>query len=109
MMSRRRSSQREWEEQIVGDYYDYRLKQVLEPLYHDMQRWKAGELSHAEIVQAIHRTHKQTQELYGRFSAKREWLARTIQMDRDWFEAWVQDHPAPDSASLIPSGLHDRD
>ncbi len=106
-MPKRMTPQREWEQQLVDAYYDHRWKEVLEPLYEDFQRWKAGELTHADMDQAIHQTHKKTQELYGLFSEKREWLARTIQMDGDWFDAWLPDHPAPDGVVLIPRAVRD--
>jgi hypothetical protein len=92
---KRPSPQREWEQALVDAYYDYRWRQVLQPLYDNFQRWAAGELTHADLDQAIHQTHKKTRELYVLFSEKREWLARVIQLDDDWYREWVKDHPAP--------------
>ena len=43
----------------VDDYYDYRWRQVLDPLYDKFQRWKAGELTHWDMGEAIHEMHKQ--------------------------------------------------
>lgn len=53
----------QWEQALLDAYYDFRWRQVLDPLYDKFQRWKAGELDHAEMDKAIHQTHKQTQEL----------------------------------------------
>lgn len=101
-MPKRKSPEREWQQQLIDDYYDYRWKQLLEPLYEDFQRWKAGERSHAEMDQAIHAAHKESQHLYSLFSEGRESLASMIQMDRDWFEPWLAVHSAPPGVQLIP-------
>ena len=45
--------------------------------------------------EAIHQTHKQTQELYGVFTLKREILICAIQLNEEWFQAWVKDTPPP--------------
>ena len=97
-MPKQPARQRQWEQALVDAYYDYRWRQVLQPLYDDFQRWAAGELTHDALDQAIHQTHKKTQELYRLFSEKREWLARAIQLDEDWYLEWVKDHPAPTQA-----------
>ena len=97
-MSKQPLRQRQWEQALVDAYYDYRWRQVFQPLYDDFQRWAAGELTHADLDQAVHQTHKKTQELYRLFSEKREWLARAIQLDEDWYREWVKDHPAPTQA-----------
>ena len=85
----------QWEQALLDAYYDFRWRQVLDPLYDKFQRWKAGELDHAEMDKAIHQTHKLTQELYGVFTLKREILVRAIQLDKDWFQAWVEENPPP--------------
>ena len=92
------SPQRQWEQALVDAYYDYRWRQVLQPLHDDFQRWAAGELTHDDLDQEIHQTHKKIRELYRMFSEKREWLARAIQLDEDWYREWVKDHPAPAQA-----------
>jgi hypothetical protein len=70
-----RSPVRLWEQALIDAYYDHRWHEVLDPLYDKFQRWKAGELDHADIDKAIHQTHKLTQELVedmatGRFLAE---------------------------------------
>jgi hypothetical protein len=94
-MSKRPSPQREWEQSLIDAYYDYRWRQVLQPLHDDCQRWAVGELEHTDLDRAIHETHKKTQELYRLFSERRQWLVRIIHFDEDWFRDWVKDHPAP--------------
>ncbi len=101
-MSNRKSPERKWQQQLIDDYYDYRWKQVLEPLYQDFQGWKAGERSHADMDREIHAAHKESQHLYTFFSEGRDSLANWIQMDRDWFEPWLPEHPAPPGIRLIP-------
>ena len=101
-MSRKRrpSPQQQWEQALVDDYYDYRWRQVLDPLYEELQRWKAGERTHDDMDSAIHEAHEQTKKLYTLFTQNRSWLARAIQMDREWFERWLADHPPPPGAPL---------
>jgi hypothetical protein len=101
-MTKNKSPEREWQRQLIDDYYDYRWKQVLEPLYQEFQRWKAGERSPAEMDQAIHTAHKESQRLYGFFSEGRDSLANWIRMDQEWFEPWLAAHPAPPGIRLIP-------
>ncbi len=92
----------QWEQALIDDYYDYRWRQVLDPLYDKFQRWKAGELTHDDMDQAIHETHKQNQELYTLFRESRRFLVGLIQWDREWFEGWVADHPPPPGVELSP-------
>ena len=90
----------QWEQTFLDAYYDYRWQQVLEPLYQKFQQWKAGELDHMDMDEAIHQTHKQTQEVYVFFTQKRDWLVRVIQFDEAWFQVWVKDNPPPAGYSL---------
>jgi hypothetical protein len=96
-MSRRQrqTPEQRWKQALIEAYYDYRWHQVLDPLYEQMQRWKAGELTHADIDRAIHETHKQSQKLFTLFSERRDRLVALIQWDHEWFEPWVAEHPPP--------------
>ena len=96
-MPKRPGPQKEWEQSLIDAYYDYRWRQILQPLHDDFQRWAAGELTHADMDQAIHQTHKKTQELYSLFTQSRSWLVRVIQFDEEWFQEWARGHPSPAS------------
>ena len=85
----------QWEQALLDAYHDYRWRQILDPLYQKFSQWKTGELDHLDMDEAIHQTHKQTQELYGVFTLKREILIRAIQLNEEWFQAWVKDTPPP--------------
>lgn len=85
----------QWEQALLDAFYDYRWRQVLEPLYQKFQQWKTGELNHKDMDEAIHQTHKQTQDVYSIFTMKREVLVRAIQLNEEWFQAWVKDNPPP--------------
>jgi hypothetical protein len=85
----------QWEQALLDAYYDYRWRQVLEPLYQKFQQWKACELDHMDMDEANHQTHKQTQDVYVFFTQKRNLLVRVIQLDEAWFQAWVKDNPPP--------------
>jgi hypothetical protein len=90
----------QWEKALIHAYHDYRWRQVLEPLYQKFQQWKAGELDHLDMDEAIHQTHQQNQEVYSVFTLKREILVRAIQLNEDWFQAWVKDNPPPEGYKL---------
>ena len=102
---RRNAPAGQWEQALIDDYHDYRYREVLEPLYKQFQCWKAGELSHLDLMDAIHEVHKENQELWKLFTRKREWLVGAIQYDREWFEAWLARHPAPAGTRILPQEL----
>ena len=99
---RRETPEWQWEQALLDDYYDHRWHQVLNPLYEKFQRWAAGELTHDDMDQAIHETHKENQHLYSLFGQGRSFLVGTIQWDEAWFEEWVVDHPPPAGVQLMP-------
>jgi hypothetical protein len=93
--SKRKSPQWQWEQQLIDDYYDFACHIVLDPLYEKFQRWKAGELHHDDISEAIHEVHKQNQKLWSFFTNRREVLVFLIEADEEWFLPWMADHPPP--------------
>jgi hypothetical protein len=99
---RRETPQWKWEQALIDAYYDYRWHQVLDPLYERFRCWEAGELTHHDMDQAIHETHKQDQELYSLFTQSRSFLVGAIQWDEEWFEEWIVDHPPPPGIQLVP-------
>jgi len=48
-----------------------------------------------DMDEAIHLTHKQTQDVKNFFTQKRDWLVRIIQFDEAWFQVWVKVNPLP--------------
>ncbi len=101
-VSKRLSRQKEWEQALIDAYYDYRWRQVPQPLHDDFQRWAAGELSHADMNEAIHQTDKKNRELYNLFAQSRKLLIQVIQFDDEWFHDWVKDHPPPSEMGQLP-------
>lgn len=97
-MTKKRPPLHQWEQEMIDAYYDHQWRLTLDPLYEKFQRWKAGELSHAEIDDAIHKTHKACQNVYSLFTTKRDLLVRIIQFNEDWFQQWVKEHPKPTSS-----------
>lgn len=85
----------QWEQALLDAFYDYRWREVLEPLYQKFQQWKAGELDHLVISEAIHRTRKETQAVYSIFTMKRDILVRALQFNEEWFQEWVKENPPP--------------
>jgi hypothetical protein len=99
---RRETPEYKWEQALIDDYYDYRWRQVLTPLYEKFKRWEAGELEHWDMDQAIHETHKKNQQLYSLFTQERRLLVGMIQWDEEWFAQWIVDHPPPAGIQLMP-------
>ena len=62
MNVRKRSPVDQWEKELIDDFQDYQWRLVLNPLYEKFQRWKAGGISHLELGEVIHKTHRQCQE-----------------------------------------------
>jgi len=85
----------QWEQEMIDAYYDDQWHQALDPLYDKFQQWKAGDLSHGELDEAIHQTHKSCQHVYNFFTTKRDLLVRIIQFNEEWFQDWIKDHPKP--------------
>jgi hypothetical protein len=50
-----------------------------------------------DMDEAIHLTHKQTQDVEIFITQKRDWLVRIIQFDEAWFQVWVK-------VNLLPAG-----
>jgi hypothetical protein len=68
---------------------------ALDPLHQQFQGWNAGDASHLEMDEAIHKTHKACQKVYGLCTTKRDFLVSAIQFNEDWFPGWEKDHPRP--------------
>ena len=92
----------QWEQALIDAHYDHRWHGVLDPLYEKFQRWSAGELTHEDMDQAIHETHKQNQGLYSLFRETRGYLVELIQLDEEWFGEWVAHNPPPPGVRLLP-------
>ena len=95
MSAKKRSPLYQWEQEMIDAFHDDQWHLVLDPLYEQFQRWKAGEVSHLEMDEAIHKTHKACQQVYSLFTTKRDFLVSIIQFNEDWFPEWVKEHPRP--------------
>jgi len=84
-----------WIAHLTGAYCNDRCQQVLKPWYQKFQHWKACELFHMDMDEAIHLTHQQTQDVEIFITQKRDWLVRIIQFDEAWFQVWVKVNPLP--------------
>jgi len=97
-----KSSVQRWEQKLIDDYYHYRWEHLLEPLCATSQRWKAGELTVADMAEALEKVHEQVCELRNLFSQRDDRLVMLIQwLDREWFEAWIKDYSPPPGARLV--------
>jgi len=92
-----------WEERMIADYYDYRWRDVIEPLCERLQRWKDGDLSHAEMEEVLEEVHRRVCEVRSLFGQRQDRLVMLIQwLDREWFQSWVTAHAPPEGVRLAP-------
>jgi len=73
--------QRKEEREIIAAYYDKRMRELLDPLYDDFQKWKRGDLSHEELSDRIHELHKENQKVYSLLCQNREFLLNLIECE----------------------------
>ncbi len=73
--------QRKKEREIVAAYYDKRMRELLDPLYDDFQKWKRRDLSHDELSDRIHELHTENQKVYSLFCQNREFLLNLIECE----------------------------
>jgi hypothetical protein len=98
---RRETAEWQWEQALIDAYIDYRWRAVFDALHEQLHRWESGELTHDEMGTEVHKTHKETREIYtSLYYPKREELVLHSQLDAIWFERWVSDHPAPPGIDL---------
>lgn len=97
------TSVQRWEEKLVDDYRNYRWRQLMEPMCDKMERWRAGELTYAEMDQALEECHGRACEVRNVLTQRTDRLVTLIQwLDREWFEEWVKNYSPPPGARLAP-------
>jgi hypothetical protein len=99
MMAKNKAT-REYQQSLIDAYYDFRMHKILDPLCESFQQWKAGELTHDDVIELIHKVHKEHQKIFSLFSQGRDWLITCIQMDTDWYSAWLKNNPLPPGLEL---------
>jgi hypothetical protein len=92
-----------WEEALTDAYWDYRWRKLMDPLCDAFQRWKAGELSHEDVNDAIDEAYKEKCLVNNLLGYRPDRAAAVIQWwDREWFLTWIEEHRPPAGADLIP-------
>lgn len=101
---RRDTPEWQWEQALIDAYSDYRWREVFDELHAQLHRWERGEITHDEMDNVVHETHKQTQETYkALYYPKRDELILYSQFNEAWFTQWVADHPPPAGIDLSPA------
>ena len=94
-------SPRDWEEALTVAYWDYRWTEIMEPLCDAFQRWKAGELGHADVDAAIDTAYKEKSMINGLLAYRPDRAVAVIQWwDRDWFLAWIEENRPPPGVDI---------
>ncbi|KXB00460.1 hypothetical protein AKJ41_04045 [candidate division MSBL1 archaeon SCGC-AAA259O05] len=68
---------------IIEEYYNMKMKQALEPLYQNFQKWDKGEIDHSEISEAIHECQKEIQKIHSIFNSGTDFLMKLIEANDD--------------------------
>lgn len=55
-MSTKKSTVKEYQQSLIDAYYDYKMREMLEPLYEACQQWKSGKLEHDDITECLFRS-----------------------------------------------------
>jgi hypothetical protein len=92
-------SPKDWEEIMTNAYWDYRWTEIMGPLCDTFQRWKAGELGHADVDKAIDTAYKEKCMINSLLARRPDHAAAVIQWwDREWFLEWMEENrPPPDA------------
>ena len=94
-------SPKSWEEALTEAYWDYRWREIMEPLCETFQRWKAGKLTHDDVNTAIDKAYKDKCAINSLLTQRYDRAAAIIQWwDREWFEAWIKDNRPPSDVDL---------
>jgi hypothetical protein len=89
-------SPKSWEEAMTEAYWDYRWRQIMEPLCETFQRWKAGELGHDDVDRAIDAAYKEKCSINSLLAQREDRAAAIIHWwDPEWFEAWIEKNRPP--------------
>ncbi len=100
-------SPKDWEEILTNAYWDYRWTEIMEPLCDAFQRWKAGELGHADVDRAIDTAYKEKCIINSLLARRPDHAAAVIKwLDQEWFMEWIEEHRPPADARLS-AGLED--
>ncbi len=85
-----------WEEKLTEAYWDYRWRQIMDPLCDTFQRWKAGDCGNEDVNHAIDRAYKEKCAINSLLDQRADRAAAIIQWwDHDWFEAWIKENRPP--------------
>lgn len=96
-------SPKSWEETVTAAYWDYRWRRIMDSLCETFQRWKAGELSNADVERAIDAAYQEKCAINSFLSQREDRAAALIQCwDREWFRHWIIDNRPPAGVQVPP-------
>ena len=94
-------SPKSWEETLTDAYWDYRWRKIMDPLCDTFQCWKAGELGHADVNDAIDEAYKEKCLVNNLLTYRPDRAAAVIQWwDREWFLEWIKENRPPADIDL---------
>ena len=92
-----------WEQALTDAYWDFRWRKIMEPLCETFQRWKAGEIGHEDVKDAIDEAYKEKCLVNNLLTYRADRAAAVIQWwDREWFLNWIEENRPPADVNLEP-------
>jgi hypothetical protein len=99
-MDEKKAAVKKYRQLLIDAYYNYKMTEILNPLYEAFLTWKSGQLTHDDITGLIHKVHRQNQQTFSFFTQKQDWLIINIKGDHAWFQTWLQNNPPPPGMEL---------
>jgi len=94
-------SPKSWEEKLTDAYWDYRWRQIMDPLCDAFQGWKAGKLSHGDVDAAIDKAYKEKCMINSLLGQRPDRSAAIIHWwSPEWFDAWIEKNRPPVDVDL---------
>ncbi len=94
-------SPKSWEEKLTDAYWDYRWRQIMDPLCDTFQGWKAGKLGHSDVDAAIDKAYKDKCMVNNLLGQRPDRSAAIIHWwDPEWFEMWIEENRPPSHVDL---------
>ena len=86
-------SPKDWEREVMEAYWEHRWRQIMDPLCETFQKWKAGEIGHEKVDEAIDEAYKEKCAINSLLAQRQDRAAGIIRCsDPEWFEAWIKEH-----------------
>lgn len=91
----RKGTLRTYEQALIDAYYDAWMHRALDPLHEAFVQWQQGDVRHDQLMDIIHKVHRENQQIYSFFTQSRGSIIACIRMNQAWFDDWRANNPPP--------------